>query len=703
MKNCVNLKLSLSILLLILFTISCEDDPIQYQLSTQVSPEGSGSISPISGMYNKGVEVEVTAQPNEEYIFKNWTGDAGGNENPMTIVMTDDMVITANFEKRTYALSVEILGQGTVEEQIVQAKSSNEYPSGTNVQLTAIPEPEWQFVKWDGDHTGTENPLVLTVTEPLSLTAVFEKVNYALTVQIEGQGTVEEEIVAAKSSTDYPSGTTVQLTAIPEEEWEFMQWSGDHVGNENPLVLSIIEPLSLTATFEPINKEQVFVPDDNFEQALIDLGLDDQLDDHVYAFFIKSVAELNLANRQIEDLTGIEAFTALKMLSIPGNLITELDISKNQNLELLNCNNNQISSMDISGNLALGTMFAMDNPLVCLQVNHTQLEKALNWVWWDLTGYFVDDGTCFSLNCDELARSSTYIPDDNFEQALINLGLDNVLDDQVKTIDIAGLRSLDISNKNISDLTGIEDFALLWTFIGNNNAISDIEMMKGLPLKEIDLASNNLGDLDISLFGCVFNLDVRDNNLGCIQVSEDQLQCIAGSDMVNMNVLKDEGVEISLDCASVVGDQTYVPDDNFEQALIDLGLDDILDDYVKTINIINLQALDISGKNISDVTGLEDFKSLFELDCSNNNLSAIPQNFGIDWGPNPAWAGILNLSNNNFSQLDISELNFFRTLDVRNNPLTCIEVNENQLLFYGDQMLTIEMDNGVAISLDCGN
>ena len=28
--------------------------------------------------------------------------------------------------------------------------------------------------------------------------------------------------------------------------------------------------------------------------------------------------------------------------------------------------------------------------------------------------------------------------------------------------------------------------------------------------------------------------------------------------------------------------QTYVPDDNFEQALIDLGYDDVLDDYVLT-------------------------------------------------------------------------------------------------------------------------
>ena len=34
--------------------------------------------------------------------------------------------------------------------------------------------------------------------------------------------------------------------------------------------------------------------------------------------------------------------------------------------------------------------------------------------------------------------------------------------------------------------------------------------------------------------------------------------------------------------------KTYVPDDNFEQALIDLGYDDVLNDTVLTANIVAL-------------------------------------------------------------------------------------------------------------------
>jgi len=51
----------------------------------------------------------------------------------------------------------------------------------------------------------------------------------------------------------------------------------------------------------------------------------------------------------------------------------------------------------------------------------------------------------------------------------------------------------------------------------------------------------------------------------------------------------------------------YVPDDNFEQALIDLGYDDTLNDSVYTPNTIGVTSLDVDGKEISDLTGIEGF------------------------------------------------------------------------------------------------
>ena len=51
---------------------------------------------------------------------------------------------------------------------------------------------------------------------------------------------------------------------------------------------------------------------------------------------------------------------------------------------------------------------------------------------------------------------------------------------------------------------------------------------------------------------------------------------------------------------NIQGQNTNVPDDNFEQALIDLGYDDVLDHYVLTSNINDVSSLNLLNKNIQD-------------------------------------------------------------------------------------------------------
>ena len=71
------------------------------------------------------------------------------------------------------------------------------------------------------------------------------------------------------------------------------------------------------------------------------------------------------------------------------------------------------------------------------------------------------------------------------------------------------------------------------------------------------------------------------------------------------------------------GQQTYVPDDIFEQALINQGYDNILDDYVATANIDILTYLDVQFFSIIDLTGIEDFVALNELNGSGNDLTKL--------------------------------------------------------------------------------
>jgi len=117
-----------------------------------------------------------------------------------------------------------------------------------------------------------------------------------------------------------------------------------------------------------------YVPDDNFEQALIDLGYDDTLENYVVTDSISGVTELDVRNDSISDLTGIEDFIALTNLLIDGNQLTSLDISSNTALMYLGCSENQLTSLDVSNNTQLFQIICSINQLTSLDVsNNTSL------------------------------------------------------------------------------------------------------------------------------------------------------------------------------------------------------------------------------------------------------------------------------------------------------------------------------------------
>ena len=91
--------------------------------------------------------------------------------------------------------------------------------------------------------------------------------------------------------------------------------------------------------------------------------------------------------------------------------------------------------------------------------------------------YYVLFISLFALITTETSAQNTYVPDDNFEQALINLGYDTgVLDDYVPTVNISGITSLDVHSKNISDLTGIEDFDALTELYCYTNQLTNLDV-----------------------------------------------------------------------------------------------------------------------------------------------------------------------------------------------------------------------------------
>ena len=79
-----------------------------------------------------------------------------------------------------------------------------------------------------------------------------------------------------------------------------------------------------------------------------------------------------------------------------------------------------------------------------------------------------------------------------------------------------------------------------------------------------------------------------------------------------------------------IGQTTSIPDPNFEQFLINAGLDFTLDGSVQTSSIDTLETLDFGWYfNISDLTGIEDFSSLVYLNCNGNWNNSNPLNLDV--------------------------------------------------------------------------
>ncbi len=127
-------------LLAVLGFTACEvEEPIPtYTLTISSSPAEGGkiTISPQVPNHPEGSQVTLTPEPNENWVFKQWEGDATGSTTPLQITMTTNKTITGVFVKRDYPLNIKIEGEGTIEEKIVTNPSGREYPHGTTVELT---------------------------------------------------------------------------------------------------------------------------------------------------------------------------------------------------------------------------------------------------------------------------------------------------------------------------------------------------------------------------------------------------------------------------------------------------------------------------------------------------------------------------------------------------------------------------------------
>jgi Leucine-rich repeat (LRR) protein len=225
--------------------------------------------------------------------------------------------------------------------------------------------------------------------------------------------------------------------------------------------------------------------------------------------------------------------TALTSLWCPFNNLTHLDLTQNTALTDLRCRDNQLLDLDLTVNTALTFLRCSNNSLTTLNVangnntNFTFYDSTNNPnlscievdnASWSTTNWTnVDATSSFNIDC---ANAYTYVPDNNFEQALIDLGYDSgTLDDYVLTANINSITVLDVNNKGITDLTGIQDFVSLNELKCYSNVLATIDVSTLTNLTYLHVGNTSLTTIDVSQLTNLTYLGIGSNSLTTIDVS----------------------------------------------------------------------------------------------------------------------------------------------------------------------------------------
>lgn len=245
--------------------------------------------------------------------------------------------------------------------------------------------------------------------------------------------------------------------------------------------------------------QNTFIPDNNFEQALIDLGLDSPpLNNFVPTANIISVTNLDIENKGILDLTGIEDFNNLTVLSCSNNNLTSLNVTNNLRLKQLFFSFNQIQNIDITKNLELIIFWCDNNELTNINVSNN-----LN-----LISLITSNNPIEDLDVSNNLNLNVLVCENNL---LTNLNITN--NTALTRLDCANNQLTTINTTNNTNLTSINC---------SNNLINALNFSNNASLQRLVTTTNELTELDVSSNRSLLNLDFEDNQINTINISNNR-------------------------------------------------------------------------------------------------------------------------------------------------------------------------------------
>jgi hypothetical protein len=145
-----------------------------------VSASAGGSVSKSGGQYDENASVSITVSPELGFEFSGWTGTTMTGSS-ITIKVTSDHTITANFIRSKYTLNIRTIGSGEIAQKVVNsARTTTDYESGNTIRLTATPQSDYLFYDWEQLNNGLsqntyDNPIEVIMDSSKTVTATFEE------------------------------------------------------------------------------------------------------------------------------------------------------------------------------------------------------------------------------------------------------------------------------------------------------------------------------------------------------------------------------------------------------------------------------------------------------------------------------------------------------------------------------------------------
>ena len=413
-----------------------------------------------------------------------------------------------------------------------------------------------------------------------------------------------------------------------------------------------------------------------------------------------ALAKLNCSNCGLTGQLIVSGKSPLTELDCSNNRITSLDISDNFRLSTVNCYDNAISEIiadnspqlshiscyrnNLQGDAVTEFIAALPErdpdlagagtitayaPITDNNVITESQVQAAEAKGWNINYVAYGSGSTYiykGVGSDDIPIDAEHFPDANFREFLLNeqIGNDALLSPYERVIP-----TLDCSDQGISDLTGIEYFNGLTRLICQGNNLESLNVSNSPELVVLDVSNNNFNGGNVERL--IKSLPIRAERNGRLQ-----FKAVGGDDenLITVQQVADamsrgwkvyaydadqyvwvpyNGDAYPFEVPTV--DVNTFPDENFRNYVID--------NFGYTLSdLANQWDLDVSGLEISDLTGIEYFSNLWTLNCSNNQLT------GLDLTGNPTLS-YLNCRDNKLTRLNVSHLPELEELVVSGNYL----------------------------------